>query len=260
MADEAVALTLESITALLDTKLQEMTNKYDKNLEKHIGKHLAPVVEDLKTQFAGGVKPKKLAKIMARMEAKKAEKDAAAKAAAQGKTPAEIEAARVAAEATAAAANRGNKNKDDRDRDMFRKKERDEFDDRIRVLEERNAAAEKRTAEAILDSALDRALTDFPWANLDSRDLARSLYRPQLKAEDDGQIMIGDRKFDEHIKAEIPTKYENLLQTKKVGGAGIQKGTGKGPTTADLVDNLGPNSTPEEKAAALKGVASIMGA
>jgi len=241
MADDAV-LTLESITALFDTKMQEMTNKYDKAIEKHVGKLMAPVVDDLKQQFAGGVKPKKLAKMMARQAERDAAKAAAKAADKAGKTPAEIEAARVAAEAATAAAAaavaKGGK-KDDRDRDMFRKKERDEFDERIRTLEERNAAAEKRTAEAILDSALDRALTDFPWANLDSRDLARSLYRPQLKTDDDGQIMIGDRKFDEHIKAEIPNKYENLLSTKKVGG---------------------PNSTPEEKATALRGLATIMGA
>jgi len=258
MADEAAALTLESITALLDTKLQEMTNKYDKNLEKHIGKHLTPVIDDLKTQFGGAMKPKKLAKMLARMEAKKAAKEADKAAENKGKTPEQIAAEKAAAEA-AEKTSKGNKERD-RERDMFRAKRADELDERIKSLEDAKVAAEKQAAEALLDSALDRALTDFPWMNLESRDLARSLYRPQLKRDDDGVIMIQDRKFDEHIKAEIPTKYENLLSTKKVGGAGIQKSTGKGPTTADLVDNLGPNSTPEEKAAALRGVANLMGA
>lgn len=255
MADEPkTELTLEAIQTLITSTVQDITNKYDKNLEKQIGKHLTPVIEDLKQQISSGMKPKKLAKLLRREEEAKAAK-AAAKA---GKTPEEIAAAEKLAADAIAAGKKPAENKD-KEKDMFRRRRDEEMEDRLKVLEQDKLALKLETENAKLDSALDRVLTDFPWANLESRDLARDRYRPRLKRDDEGNILIEDQKFEAFIKAEIPTKFENLLSAKNKGGSGIQKGTGKGPTAADLVEEIGPNSTPEQKAAAARAVAGIYG-
>lgn len=255
MADEEKKLDMSpELQAFIDGKINEITNAYDKKLKKHVAEQVQPALDQLKAEMKkgpAGMKPKKLAKLLRRIEEAKAGK------AAENKEKPDDATAVAAAAAAAAASKDKTKNKDN---DLFKKRVAEEFEARIAALETDKAAAEGKAAQAEMMSALDRALSDLPWASLESRDMAREYYAPKVKRDDDGQFLIGDSKMDVHIKAEIPSKFENLLATKKQGGAGIQKGTGKGPTIADAMEALGPNSTAAEKAAAATGVAALMGA
>ncbi len=261
MADEKAFSDeqLAQLTGVIDTRLTaqftELTNKYDKNLEKHISKRIDPVVEDMRSQITKGLKPKKLAKLMRRLEEAKAGK--------KNKDGKEKTAEELAAEAAAIAAaekdKKDKKKKDGDGDDMFKRRQAADLDARIKSLEDAKVAAEAIAAAAQLESALDRALSDFPWANTESRDMARQFYLPKLKRNDDDEIMIGDQKFDLFIKAEIPAKYENLLAPAGKGGSGINKGSGKAGSV-DVDALTAPGSTPAQKAEASMHVAKLMGA
>jgi uncharacterized FlaG/YvyC family protein len=257
MADDKTELTLENITALLDARLAEVTNGYDKKLEKHVNKTISPIIDDLKGQITKGLKPKKLAKLMRRMEEAK-EGKTEKKNKETAKTPAEIEVERLAAEALAAK-DKGKNNKD-RDRDDYFKKQRiTEFEDRIKALEGENTKAAAIAEEATRMSALDRALSDLPWASLESRDMARDYYAPKLKRNDEGDLVIGDRPFTDHIKAEIPAKFENLLAPANKGGSGLRKGSEK-PGAVDVDALTSPTATAEQKNEASRHLAKLLGA
>jgi len=255
MADEKKPeLTLESLTELikgLETKVTEQINGYDKKLEKTIQKHLTPVIEDLQSKIKSGIKPKKLAKMMRKIEAAKLAEAADGKA----KDGKQKTADEIAAEA-AAAAGKG-KNKDDDRPDLFKKQQFREMEGRVATLEAATKAAEAKAASLELTSALDRALSDFPWANTDSLDLARGLYLPRLKRDaESGEIMIGEQPFVKVIKAEIETRYENLLAPVGKGGSGAARSTTKA-NVIDL-DSLNASSTPEQLREAAKAAAALL--
>jgi hypothetical protein len=213
-------------------------------------------VEAKMSEIIGALKPKQQKKLMKRLGLGKSE----------GKTAEELAAeATAAAAAAAAAAARGEKKtpteEDLRKKqpDMYAKRAISEFEARIVALEAENKAVKQQAIDARKSSALDRALTDFPWASSESRDMARDFYLSKLQWNDEGtDLLIGDMPFAKYIAAEIPAKYENLLAPVGKGGAGTTKGTGKaGALDVDAATEF--NATPAQKAEAAKFLAAQMG-
>ena len=125
---------------------------------------------------------------------------------------------------------------------------------RIASLEAANTESKRQAQEAKIDSELDRVLGDFAFASLDSRALARNHYRLQINRDDDsGELTIGDRSFEAEIRNEIPVKFNNLLAKAKDGSR-----ITKGPSLAELLDNIGPTSTPEQKAEAARRIGALL--
>jgi hypothetical protein len=194
----------------------------------------------LKESLAG-MKPKKAAKLLRKLGLEVPPKQAGTPPADPAKKPPE-------------------ETKETKPQDLFKKRQITEFETRIAALEAENKQAKIDVTEAQKSSKLDRALSDLPWASVESRDMARDYYLPKLKWSDDGtELLIGDALFDKHIRSEIPAKFENLLAPTGKGGAGLTRGQGT-PGSVDIDALTAFNSTPEQKAEAARTIAALMGA
>ena len=117
------------------------------------------------------------------------------------------------------------------------KEELRETNKRIETLEAAKKAVEQKAAKAERDGALDRALSNIPWESEGSRDLARSLYMPLVKLDDDtGEFMIHGVSVDAFIKSEIPDKYPNLLAKNKPVSAAQKETVKTAPTKPASID------------------------
>jgi hypothetical protein len=253
MADETITLTpaelSAQIAAAVKAAIPGAVNDAIK-ATKNEGNKGAKAAQAQLEALMGSMKPKQLKKFMKRIGAEK-EPNAA-------KTPAEI----AAEAALAAAAIKKTPTEDDLKRktpDMYAKRVQTEFEARIAALEGTNEKLKNDATEARKSSALDRALTDFPWASIESRDMARDFYLQKVKWSEDGtELLIGDKEFSKLIATEIPQKYENLLAPAGKGGSGSIKGQGKpGVVDIDALSDL--NSTPAQKAEASKSLAAMLG-
>lgn len=125
---------------------------------------------------------------------------------------------------------------------------------RVATLEADKQAAIAKADGAEIDSALDRALGAFSFESPDSLELARASYRLQIKRDDEsGELRIGDRKVDEHLKVDLPARCSFLLAKTKDGNR-----IAKGPSTAELMDRVGPGSSAEEKSEASRRIAALL--
>lgn len=262
------ALTLEAIQAMITTALEGVTTKvtaeingFDKKLQKHAAKAVEPFATQL-TELQKNMGGKKLKKQLRRLEEAQAalaagnktdaERAAAAAAAAGGKgdSKADRKAAKKAAKQARKAA--------EQKQDPFVKRRQEETEARILALETDKAAEVAKRVQAEKESALDRALSDIPWASLHSRDLARNNFLPHIKKDEDtGEFLIGDQKIDVFIKAEIAEKFDNLLAPKNKGGSGAGKGTGGKPAPIDF-EALTASTTKEDLFAASRTLAGVL--
>lgn len=254
MADETITLTLADMTAQIAAAVKAAipgaVNDAIKATKNDGNKGAKAAQAQLET-LMGSMKPKQLKKFMKRIGVEKTP--------GSEKTPAEL-----AAETALAAAMVNKKTPTEADLkgkqpDMYAKRVQSEFEARIAALEGTNVKLKNEATEARKSSALDRALTDFPWASTESRDMARDFYLNKTKWNDDEtELMIGDREFSKVIAAEIPSKYENLLAPAGKGGSGSSKGQGKpGVVDIDALSDL--NATPAQKAEASKSLAAMLG-
>src|SRR5258708_14583281 len=84
-----------------------------------------------------------------------------------------------------------------------------------KASKEMAAKADKKSAQAEQNSALDLALSSIPWESDNSRVLARNHYAELVKRDQDtGEFMIDGVALDVFISADIPDKYPNLLASK----------------------------------------------
>ena len=91
---------------------------------------------------------------------------------------------------------------------------------------------------------------------MESRDVARDYYAGKLEMDPDGEMVIKGKPFDQHIKTEIPLKFENLLACPAgKGGSGLTKGQAK-PGAMDVDAATDVNSTPQQRADAARHIAS----
>jgi hypothetical protein len=133
---------------------------------------------------------------------------------------------------------------------------------RISTLEADAKANIQKNADNERDLALERALGFLPWLDDNSRDLARTSYRPLVKRDkDSGEFMIKGVALDDFITVELPDKHPNLLapKNKTVAASDTQKGAGKPAKPGPIdFDALSATSTKEELAAASKVLAGIL--
>jgi hypothetical protein len=242
-----------ALTEMIKPMLLDAVNSAVKG-KKNEEQHGVKAIEAKLTEMISSLKPKKAAKLLARLgmtpEAK-------------AKTPEEILAE---AQAVAAGGAPGAKKIPTEQElkgktpDMYSKRVISEFEARILGLEAENARVKIEAKESRKASAVDRALTDFPWASTDNRDMFRDYCLSKVAWNEEGTDLLMDGKdFAKHIAAEIPVKYENLLAPISKGGSGLTKGQGKpGVVDVDALTNV--NSTPAEKAEASKHLAALMGA
>jgi len=250
MADETITITPAEMSAQIAAAVKAAIPGAVNDAIKATKNDGAKGTKAVQAQFEALVstlKPKQLKKLMKRIGGDKPNSE---------KTPAEI-----AAEAAVAAAAAKTPTADDlknKTPDFFKKRQTTEFEDRIKALEIENANSKQEAEDAKKMSALDRALSDLPWANIESRDMARDYYAPKLKRNDDGKLEIGGKPFDTHIKTEVPTKFENLLAIAGKGGSGSTRGSGKpGAVDIDALSDL--NATPAQKAEAAVALAQMLG-
>jgi hypothetical protein len=252
MADETITLTSAElqaqITAAVKAAIPGAVNDAIKATKNENSKGVkGQVAQQLETLMAG-LKPKQLKKFMKRMGVEKAE-------GAGEKTAAELA-------AEAALAKKGTPTEDDlknKKPDMYARRVQSELEIRIAGLEAENLKVKTEATESRKSSVLDRALTDFPWASTESRDMARDFYLQKVKWSDDGtELLIGDKEFSKHIAIEIPAKYENLLAPLGKGGSGSNKGQGK-PGAIDIDASTDLNATPAQKAEASRALAALLG-
>lgn len=207
-------------------------------------------VEGKLTDLISSLRPKQAKKLMKRLGME-------APAAGKGKSAADI-----AAEAAAAVAAGKKAPTEDEMRaqapDFFKKKQVREFELRINALETENASVKETAKNDRKMAAIERSLSDFEWASMESRDMARGFYAPQIEWNSDGELVIGDKPFEKAMQAEISAKYENLLAPTGKGGSGLTKGQGKpGLIDVDALTNM--NSSPADKAQAAQHLAALMG-
>jgi hypothetical protein len=74
--------------------------------------------------------------------------------------------------------------------------------------------------------------------------------------DDDGDLVVGDAKFDSYIRAKVPEEFDYLLAPKQKSGSGATKGA-KGGKQFDI-DSLGPNSKADEIAEAAREIANAL--
>ena len=240
-----------AIAAAVKLAVPGAVNDAIKATKKEVAKGGAKEVKEQFETLLAGMKPKQRRKFMKKMGIEEKPDGAT-------KTPAEI-----AAEAAAAAAG-GKKTPTEEDLkakkpDMYAKRVVSEFEARIAALEDNNKTLKTQATEARKSSLLDRALTDFPWASTESRDMCRDFYLQKVQWNDDEtELVIGGVEFSKHIAAEIPSKYENLLAPLGKGGSGSSKGQGK-PGAIDIDAATDVNATPQQKAEAAKHLASLIG-
>jgi hypothetical protein len=142
--------------------------------------------------------------------------------------------------------------------DFFKKRQMTELEERIKGLEAENERSRNEAIEARKASQLDRVLSNLPWANMESRDLARDYYIGKLVwNEDKTELLIGEKSFDKHIIAEVPSKFENLLAPTGKGGSGNSKGQGK-PGTVDIDAATSFGATPAQRAEASVALAALL--
>jgi hypothetical protein len=234
-----------AMAELIKPMLTEAVNHAVRSTKKEEGKGVKAVQGQLQ-ELISSLKPKQAKKLMKRL----------------GLDTKEITPTKTADELAVEAAKAKKTPTDDdiknKQPDFFKKRQVTEFETRIQALETENKAVKEQATQARMMSQLDRALSDLPWANMESRDMARDYYAPKLKWNDDGELLIGEVAFDKHIQAEIPAKFENLLAPLGKGGSGLTKGQGKpGAIDIDALSNI--NSTPAEKAEASRAIAAMMG-
>lgn len=239
-----------ALAELIKPMLTDAVNSAVKGKKNEEAKGVKAIQADLQTMLSE-LSPKKAAKLLRRLGVDPS----------KAKTPEQLAADQAAAAAAAAAAGKKTPTDDDlkgKQPDFFKKRQVTELEARIAALEAENVNVKREATESRKMSALDRALSDLPWANMESRDMARDYYAPKLKWNDDGtELLIGDVAFDKHIQAEIPAKFENLLAPTGKGGSGLTKGQGK-PGAVDIDALTSVTSTPAEKAEASRAIAALM--
>jgi len=240
-------LTKDDVTAMMNTMFN--------GLDKRFNKKFTDIETSLKgldgiVKVFGDVKPKKLAKLLARAGKKgKGEDDD------------------DAAGANAGGSNGGNGNDNNRGEsnnrqikvldDPFKKKKFKELTEQVAKLVTERDEANKKAIAAQIDSKVDNILGEFQWANAKARGSAFKELRPLVESDDDGDLVIGGAKFDSYIRAKVPEEFDYLLAPKAKGGSGAVRSGGK--KTEFDIDSLGANSTKEELAEAARHIAAAYG-
>lgn len=259
-AEEKLSLSREELGALVADAVKAhigpAVNDAIRATKKQAEKGAKGAVSEQLEALLAGLKPKALRKLMKKMGGEQEGEGAAAAAA--------------AAEAAAAAGSKKKPPTDEelkaRQPDYFKQRLRVEFEERIKALETENVTAKQQAEEAVKLSQLDRALSDLPWASLESRDMARDFYAGKLKRNDEGDLVITDKAtgldkpFEMLIKAEVSTKFENLLAPTGKGGSGLMKGGGAKPGAIDIDANTDVTATPAQKAEASLHLAALLSA
>jgi len=251
-----------SSSGITKEEVQAMLNGMNKDTLKQIRKIEATVGPLAKlAEIFEGVKPKKLAKLLKAAGKDEDDDDPGAGAAGGAGSGAGAGGDGTGSGAGASGGNNGGQGQGQAQgkqlKDPLKKKQFKKLEEKVAALEADKIKAEKLAQDAQLDSAVNSILGDYRFASPKMKELAFSAMRPLVQKDEDGNLVIGNAKADSWIKVALEDEYAHLLEKKAVSGGGIPRQGGKS-ASIDF-DSLGPNSKPEDLAAAGKALAEQLG-
>jgi len=103
----------------------------------------------------------------------------------------------------------------------------------VKDLQTANQAALEKAAKADRNSALDKALAGFQFANDTSRDVAYKVFSSEMQTIGDGQYAIGDLPLADAVKARM-AELPGLQAPKNIGGSGASSGRSVPAPSVDI--------------------------
>jgi hypothetical protein len=107
----------------------------------------------------------------------------------------------------------------------------------LKELQTENQAAKEKVAKADRDSALNKALSGFTFANDTARDTAYKVFSADMQTIGDGQYAIGDQPLHEAVQERMKS-LTGLIAPKAVSGSGATSGSAAQNTDLQFKPNM----------------------
>jgi hypothetical protein len=130
---------------------------------------------------------------------------------------------------------------------LYQEKEQ-EWNDRLRKLEEERETEKRESLKREGDSEVKSTLSDFPWKDTEGKNIAFDYYRPKMDRADDGTWTINGAAATKFIKEHAARHFKGYHVAREQGGAGASAGRGPGASGNPLDKLNNPRLSKQETA------------